>query len=55
MLKFFEFSISDDNPVMNQVHELLVLISRLQVVKVEILETFQVRAIIAKLPFNWND
>ena len=49
-MKFFEFVISDNKPVMNQVDELLVLVSRLRDLKVEVSEALQVVAVIAKLP-----
>ena len=55
MLKFYEFTMSENNPVMSQVHELLVLVSRLADLKVKIPESLQVGAIIAKLPSTWND
>ena len=41
--------------VMDQVHELQVLVNKLRDLKVAISETMQVGAIIAKLPPSWND
>ena len=54
-MKFFEFQILDDKSVMDQVDELLVLVSRLKDVKIEVSEPLQVAAVIAKLPTTWND
>ena len=45
----------DDKSVMDQVDELLVLVSRLKDVKIEVSEPLQVAAVIAKLPTTWND
>lgn len=45
----------DNKSIMDQVDELLVLISRLRDLKVEVSEQLQVAAIIAKLPTTWND
>ena len=55
MLKYFEFSMVDDVPIMDQVHELQILVSRLRDLQVVIPETLQVGAIISKLPSTWND
>ena len=41
--------------VLDQVHELQILASKLKDLKVEIPESLQVAAIIAKLPPGWND
>lgn len=38
-----------------QVHELQVLVNKIKVVKIDISETFQVGAIIEKLPPSWKD
>ena len=54
-MKFFEFQMLDDKSVMDQVDELLVLVSRLKDVKIEVFEPLQVAAVIAKLPTTWND
>ena len=45
----------DDKSVMDQVDELLVLVSRLKDLKIEVSEPLQVAAVIAKLPTTWND
>ena len=42
MLKYFEFSMVDDVPIMDQVHELQILVSRLRDLQVVIPETLQV-------------
>lgn len=55
ILKYFEFKISDNQTVLDQVHELQILVTKLRELKVEISESFQVGAIIAKLPPSWND
>ena len=45
----------DNVSVMDQVHELQVLVNKLRDLKVAVSETMQVGAIIAKLLPNWND
>lgn len=40
----------DNIPLLPQVHELQIIINKLKAVKIELLESFQVGAIIAKLP-----
>lgn len=55
MLKYFEFKFLDTQPIMNQVHELQVLVQRLRDLKVAIPDSLQVGAIISKLPSTWND
>ncbi|KAH1047263.1 hypothetical protein J1N35_038047 [Gossypium stocksii] len=54
-MKYFEFKILDSIPIMNQVHELQVLISRLRELKVAIPELLQVGVIISKLSSSWNN
>ena len=54
-MKFFEFHLSDHKSVMDQVDELLILVSRLKDFKIEVSEPLQVAAVIAKLPTTWND
>ena len=53
-MKYFEFSMVDNVYVMDQVHELQILVSKLKDVKVEVPESLQVGGIIAKLPRSWN-
>ncbi|KAJ9566879.1 hypothetical protein OSB04_002845 [Centaurea solstitialis] len=45
----------DDKPIMEQVHELQVLVNKLNAFSIPIVEFFQVGAIIAKLPPSWKD
>ncbi|KAH1098383.1 hypothetical protein J1N35_015304 [Gossypium stocksii] len=54
-MKYFKFKMLDSIPIMDQVHELQVLVSRLRNLKVVILELLQVGAIISKLPSSWNN
>ena len=55
IMKYFEFTMSDSISVMDQVHDLQVLVSKLKELKVDISESLQVGAIITKLPPSWND
>nr|CAD1839828.1 unnamed protein product [Ananas comosus var. bracteatus] len=55
MMKYFEFKFLDSHPLMDQVHELQVLVQRLRDLKVMIPEALQVGAIIPKLPSAWNE
>ncbi|XP_024029982.1 uncharacterized protein LOC112094102 [Morus notabilis] len=54
ILKFLEFVIIDTKSVLDQIHELQVIVTKLRELKVEISESFQVGAIIAKLSQSWN-
>ena len=54
IMKYFEFSMVDNVFMMDQVHELKILVSKLKDVKVEVPESLQVGGIIAKLPPSWN-
>lgn len=45
----------DYTSVLDQVHELQILVSKLKDLKIDISEPLQVGAIIAKLPLSWND
>ena len=54
IMKYFEFSMVDNVSVMDQVHELQILVSKLKDVKVEVHESLQVGGITAKLPQSWN-
>ncbi|KAJ9561598.1 hypothetical protein OSB04_006758 [Centaurea solstitialis] len=55
VFKYLEFQMVDDKPIMEQVHELQVLVNKLNVLSIPIVELFQVGAIIAKLPPSWKD
>ena len=50
ILKYLEFVMVDTKSVLDQIHELQVLVTKLRELKVEIFESFQVGAVIAKLP-----
>ncbi|KAL5575557.1 hypothetical protein UlMin_017256 [Ulmus minor] len=45
----------ETKPVLNQIHELQIMVTKLHELKVEISESFQVGAIITQLPPSWND
>jgi len=51
---YFDFKMFDDKPILAQVHELQVIVNKLRTVKIDIPESFQVGAIIAKLPNSWK-
>ena len=53
--KYFDFIIIKRPSVLDQVHDLQVLISKHKDLGVENFESLQVRAIISKLPPSWND
>lgn len=55
VMKYFEFSMIDCTSVLDQVHELQIVVSKLKDLKIDIPEPLQVGAIIAKLPPSWND
>ena len=46
---------SNSISIMDQGHDLQVLVSKLTELKVDISKSLQVRAIITKLPPSWND
>lgn len=54
VLKYFEFAMVDIKSILDQIHELQIIVAKLRELKVEISESFQVGAIIAKLPQSWN-
>nr|GEW00561.1 copia-like retrotransposon [Tanacetum cinerariifolium] len=45
----------DEKPILDQVHELQILVNKLNVLYIPISETLQVGAIVSKLPHSWND
>jgi hypothetical protein len=55
ILKYFEFKMVDNLSVLDQMHELQVLVNKLRDLSINIPESFQVGAIIAKLPPSWNN
>ncbi|XP_075077346.1 uncharacterized protein LOC142164072 [Nicotiana tabacum] len=54
-LQYFEFKIFDTRPIMDQIHELQILISKLSDLEVKIPDALQIGAILSKLPSSWND
>ncbi|OIT31168.1 hypothetical protein A4A49_63487, partial [Nicotiana attenuata] len=54
-LKYFEFKMVDTKPIMDQIHELQILVSKLSDLEVKIPDTLQIGAILSKLPSSWND
>ena len=50
MLKYFEFNMVNDMPIMDQVYELQILVSRLCDLQGIIPKSLQVGTIISKLP-----
>ncbi|GKB57764.1 hypothetical protein Tco_0913950 [Tanacetum coccineum] len=53
--KFFEFTMEDNVSILNQVHEFLILVSKLKNHNIQILEKLLVGAIITKLPYSWHN
>uniref|UniRef100_A0A2N9GVD6 CCHC-type domain-containing protein n=1 Tax=Fagus sylvatica TaxID=28930 RepID=A0A2N9GVD6_FAGSY len=53
--KYFDFKMMDNVSVLDQVHELQILVHKLNDLSIKIPELFQVGAIIAKLPPSWNN
>ncbi|GAV86876.1 UBN2_2 domain-containing protein [Cephalotus follicularis] len=53
--KYFDFKMVDTKPVLEQVHELQVIVNKIRGRKIVLPESFQVGAIIAKLPPFWKD
>nr|KAJ0210575.1 hypothetical protein LSAT_V11C400180890 [Lactuca sativa] len=47
--KYLEFQMTDDKPIMEQVHELQVMVTKLNTLSISIQDLFQVGVIIAKL------
>nr|KAJ0188051.1 hypothetical protein LSAT_V11C900477710 [Lactuca sativa] len=53
--KYLEFQMVDDKSIIEQVHELQVMVNKLNALSISFPELFQVGAIIAKLPPSWKD
>ncbi|KAJ9565484.1 hypothetical protein OSB04_001450 [Centaurea solstitialis] len=53
--KYLRFQMVDDKPILEQVHELQVLVNKMNTLSIPIPEIFQVGAIIDKLPSSWKD
>ena len=49
-LKFFEYEISDNKSIMDQVHEIQMLISKLSNLDIKVSDSLQVGAVLSKLP-----
>lgn len=54
ILKYFNFKMHDSVSLLPQVHELQVIVNKMNVVKIEFLESFQVGALIAQLHPTWK-
>ena len=53
--KYFDYKMLNNVSILDQVHELQILVNELHDLSINILESFQVGAIIPKLPPNWNN
>ena len=53
--KYFDYKMLNNVSILDQVHELQILVNELRDLSINILESFQVGAIIPKLPPNWNN
>ncbi|XP_024963940.1 uncharacterized protein LOC112504239 [Cynara cardunculus var. scolymus] len=53
--QYLRFQMVDDKPILEQVHELQVLVNKLKMFSITIPEIFQVGAVIDKLPPFWKD
>ena len=53
--RFLDYKIVDYKTVMSQVQELQIILSKILVKGMMLSETFQVAAIIEKLPYTWKD
>ncbi|KAL5553812.1 hypothetical protein UlMin_041213 [Ulmus minor] len=54
IFKYFEFTMVETKPTLDQIHELKIMVTKLRELNVEIYESFQVGAIITKLPSRNN-
>ncbi|GAV83419.1 UBN2_2 domain-containing protein [Cephalotus follicularis] len=52
--KYLDFKIADTKHILEKVHEWQVMMNKLRILKIILPETFQVGAIIAKLPPSWK-
>jgi hypothetical protein len=55
VLKFFEYEITNNKSIMNQVHEIQILISKLSDLDIKVPYSLQVGAILSKLPPSCNE
>ena len=54
-LKYFEYKIIDNKPIMDQVHEIQMLISKLSDLDIKVPDSLQVGVVLSKLPPSWNE
>jgi hypothetical protein len=54
-LKFFEYEITDNKAIMDQVHEIQMLKSKLSDLDIKVPDSLQVGAVLSKLPPSWNE
>ncbi|XP_023880710.1 uncharacterized protein LOC111993088 [Quercus suber] len=52
--KYFDYKMLDNISILDQVHELQILVNKLRDLSINMPESFQVGAVIAKLPPSWN-
>ena len=55
MFKFYEFTMTDGKSIVDQVQDLLLLVTKLREVKIIVPDALQVGAIMSKLPPGWNN
>lgn len=53
--KYFDFIMVDNKPILEQVHELQVIVNKIRSLKIEVSEILQVGAMLSKLPPAWKD
>ncbi|GJU49905.1 hypothetical protein Tco_1219460 [Tanacetum coccineum] len=53
--KFFNFQMVDEKPILEQVHELQILVNKFNVLSISTPKMLQVGDIVSKLPASWND
>ncbi|KAJ9557199.1 hypothetical protein OSB04_011813 [Centaurea solstitialis] len=53
--KYLRFQMVDDKPILEQIHELQVLVNKMNSLSITIPEIFQLGAILDKLPPSWKD
>lgn len=54
-MNYFEYKIQDNKPIMDQVHDLQILISKMSELDVSVPNAIQVGAIFSKLPPSWSN
>ena len=53
--RYLRFQMVDEKPILEQVHELQVLVNKLNILSIPVPKIFQVGAIVDKLPPSWKD